>query len=300
MLSSVQSDLAVAENNGSELTSHLTHLEEHIKSLNTQNAILKSKLEENEIKNNHQSDQISTLNQSLKDTWKKLEERKCEIESLKESHLEEVQHLCQAKDTIEANLELVTELSKQSQEKLEIMQQSNEQTSLELRKEQDARNSLQLSLETETESRNELAKKYTLLETRYNDACSQIQSLKMKIVAAEKEIEYTKDQLTDSQSHSAAVEKDVKLMKAKFVKTGEEMEEKMAQLVSQYEKEITNFKISYKDVSVVCCIVKIIMQFKFFNVPFSLKIWQINYQKKLLIERTKLLCLKANWKREAI
>ena len=243
VLASVQLELATAENNGTELASHLSNLEEHIKSLTLLNDNQKQQLEDGEIKIVHQTKELELLQEKLNaGVVDEGEQKQIQNDEKRQQMQKEMEKIIQERDNSEASFQKTSELL--TQEKLATSQRNLEKVQLELNKQQQQFNSLCLSMETETASHDELAKKYTILEAQHEQSCQLIQDLSSKLTVTNEESDEIREKLKESEHHCSTLQRDVTMIEeAKTIKE-KRMEEKLVKVITQYEEEVLNSKQS--------------------------------------------------------
>ncbi len=242
VLVSVQSELTTAENNGTELNSYLSTLDEHIKSLTLLNNDQKQQLREAEMKIEQQTKELELFQENLNQEIDKREKERLESDERQQQLQEEIQNIIQERNASERSFQKMTEILNSTQEKLEEVERDLEKTKLELRKQLEEYNSLSLSMVTETASRDELAKMYTILETEHEQSCLRVTDLSSKLNVSNEEGDEVRQQLKESERFCSILQNDIKTIEEAKTMKERQMEGKLAEVISQYEKEVLDSK----------------------------------------------------------
>ena len=246
VLAELHMQLSASETNGINLRSHLSVLEEHIKTLDAKTESQKKELLEAEKQKQVQSEQLKITEARLNKIDK---ERKEEMTRFTEmmatmsiQNKEELERVKREKDMLQLTCEKLQQTLSSSQEQLDNSQRDLLTTSTELSKMETECKKLFISIQDEVSSREVLAKTLSGIQSEYDNTCEQLKILENQLKARNDELDQLKTRYKEAQVHCSTLQQELKLKGEVSAGTEKRLDEKHRETIEEFNKKINQFR----------------------------------------------------------
>ena len=246
VLAELQMQLSASETNGISVRSHLSVLEEHIKTLDAKTESQKKELLEAEKQKQVQSEQLKITEARLNKMDK---ERKEEMTRFTEmmatmsiQNKEELERIKREKDMLQLTCEKLQQTLSSSQEQLDNSRRDLLTTCTELSKMEAECKKLFISIQDEVSSREVLAKTLSTIQSKYDNTCEQLKSLENQLKVRNDELDQLKTRYKEAQDHCSTLQQELKLKGEVSAATEKRLNEKHSETIEEFNKKINQFR----------------------------------------------------------